>query len=128
MRPPYSFLFKFSFLFTRNIYPFFIAELRCPNDCSSQGGCNTATGICVCNVGFLGDACQFLDDKVLLECNTAGDCPSIRTQCHAMANPTPSGKTGYCVPSTCENQSDCSAEGLYFRDDSRPEMRSVVVD
>jgi len=92
------------------------SELRCPNDCSSQGGCNTATGICVCNVGFLGDACQFLDDKVLLECNTAGDCPSIRTQCHAMANPTPSGKTGYCVPSTCENQSDC------------PEIGDICVD
>ena len=29
----------------------------CPDDCSSQGTCDTSTGTCTCNIGYTGANC-----------------------------------------------------------------------
>ena len=36
----------------------FILEIPCPQDCNNQGTCDTTTGTCTCNAGFLGDSCS----------------------------------------------------------------------
>ena len=44
-----------------------------------------------------------VDEKTLLECDIAYDCPANLPNCNHMLNPTPSGKAGYCVPDRCQH-------------------------
>ena len=43
-----------------------------------------------------------VDEKMLLECNSEDDCPAKLPNCNHMSNSTPTGKTGYCVPDSCQ--------------------------
>ena len=52
------------------------------------------------------------DNTTLLECNNRNDCLVPKaSKCNRMANPTPSGKIGYCVPYKCESDEDCVTIG-----------------
>ena len=51
------------------------------------------------------------DFKTLLHCDTAQECPRNQAQCHSMLNPTYLGKSGYCVPQSCETNRDCPTVG-----------------
>ena len=43
-----------------------------------------------------------------MECNSANDCPLPElSNCNFMLSPTPSGKSGYCVPSLCQSDGNC---------------------
>ena len=45
-----------------------------PVECSNRGLCDTATGACVCDVGFEGQACE----RMSCNCNGHGQCMSMR--------------------------------------------------
>lgn len=51
-----------------------------PVECSNQGNCNRATGVCACSDGFYGSACQFQKcvPETATPCNGRGRCKSIR--------------------------------------------------
>ena len=52
------------------------------------------------------------DEKILVECDTANDCPlSELSNCNIMLTPTSSGKRGYCVPSLCQSDGNCPKLG-----------------
>jgi len=100
-------------------YPPFVAiarcEVSCPEDCNYQGTCDTFTGTCTCNEGFTGDSCSVADialpNNVLLECNSAEDCPTSRGQCNVMLSSNPSGSSGQCVPLNCQTDNGCPTIG-----------------
>ena len=49
-----------------------------------------------------------MNEKTLVECNTANDCPLPElSNCNIMLSRTPSGKSGYCVPSLCQSDGNC---------------------
>ena len=47
----------------------------------------------------------------LLECNSNDECPRRLGKCHFMFSQTPSGKKGFCVPSTCQSNVECPSFG-----------------
>ena len=47
----------------------------------------------------------------LLECNSNDECPRRLGKCHFMFSQTPSGKNGFCVPSTCQSNVECPSFG-----------------
>ena len=46
-----------------------------------------------------------------LECNSNNECPRRLGKCHFMFSQTPSGKNGFCVPSTCQSNVECPSFG-----------------
>ena len=52
-----------------------------------------------------------LPNNVLLECNSADDCPTSRGQCNTMLTANPSGSSGQCVPLNCQTDTDCPTIG-----------------
>jgi len=54
-------------------------EIPCPEDCNNQGTCDTTTGTCTCNVGFLGDSCSAL--RCPNDCSGQGTCNTITGIC-----------------------------------------------
>jgi hypothetical protein len=52
------------------------------------------------------------DEKILMECDTANDCPVPElSNCNIMLRPSSSGKRGYCVPSLCQSDGNCPKLG-----------------
>ena len=61
------------------------------------------------------------DPKNLVSCNRNTDCPKglgWETACHRMLSPTPTGQSGYCVPSACESSVQCPSLGDECQDGS----------
>ena len=54
---------------------------------------------------------EIIDDSSLVECSGIFDCAKDLEQCNIMISPTPSGKTGYCVPLHCQKNNTCPQLG-----------------
>ena len=62
-----------------------INNKSCPNNCTGNGSCDTATGTCICNKGFKGDDCSEPDKQVTKcknDCSGHGICKNDVCDCN----------------------------------------------
>merc|ERR1712210_212755 len=88
---------------------------------SLSGTCNARNTCEYDPVLALANCDSAWDPKNLVSCDRNTDCPKglgWETACHRMLSPTPTGQSGYCVPSACESEIQCPSLGDECQDGS----------